>query len=471
MKISQKLFHLALSVGLLLLPILSQANTDANDNQINHVVNGIIKFDIHKLTSFGKLDKIVLDAGHGGKDHGCSGSHSKEKFIVLDIAKKLGALIRFYHPEIEVIYTRDTDVFLPLDTRIGIANKSQADLFISIHANYISKNYVRGTETYVMGLHRAEENLAVAKRENAVILHESDYENTYGGYNPNSSEAHILLSMYQNAYLDKSINFATKVENSFASRTILKSRGVKQAGFLVLRKATMPSALIETGFLSSHEDEAYLLSQKGQDEVANAILKAVTEYKREVEGEYWLTEAESKPTSTTETPSEIVNNKQYSKAKTSKAPKKMNHSTHFKDLSHVSTPQLDKHQKTYSGATGYSTSSPSNSGTLLHQSVQPNPSITKTPSHITTIQQQQAIISKVYRVQIAAGKNKLITTNLPQFKTIDDLEIIKEENMFKYLTGSFLDLADAYTARETMIKRGFKGAFIVIYDQGKRINL
>jgi len=103
--------------------------------------------------------------------------------------------------------------------------------------------------------------------------------------------------------------------------------------------------------------------------------------------------------------------------------------------------------------------------------VQPNPSITKTPSHITTIQQQQAIISKVYRVQIAAGKNKLITTNLPQFKTIDDLEIIKEENMFKYLTGSFLDLADAYTARETMIKRGFKGAFIVIYDQGKRINL
>ena len=173
MKVRQNPVQLLIIVFLLLTTDFVAAHVDVNDSKQTAVVNRIIKFDIERLTGVGELDKIVIDAGHGGKDHGCSGAHSKEKFIVLDIAKKLGKLLKSYHPEIEVIFTRETDIFIPLDTRIQMANKNKADLFISIHANYIGKPYVRGTETYVMGLHRAEDNLAVAKRENSSILYES----------------------------------------------------------------------------------------------------------------------------------------------------------------------------------------------------------------------------------------------------------------------------------------------------------
>ena len=475
MKISQKLFQLALSLGLFVIPFIIYANIDVNATHQSHDVNGIIKFDLHKLNSFGKLDKIVIDAGHGGKDHGCSGTHSKEKFIVLDIAKKLGKLIRSYHPEIEVIYTRDTDVFIPLDTRIGIANKNQADLFISIHANYISKDYVRGTETYVMGLHRAEENLAVAKRENSSILHESDYENTYGGYDPKSSEAHILFSMYQNGYLDKSINFATKVENSFAARTILKSRGVKQAGFLVLRKATMPSALIETGFLSSQEDETYLLSQKGQDEVANAILRAITEYKREVEGEYWLTETNKDASTSKMTTGQ--GEKSDRREQTPIVTKDHNiKSSNDSETTYVinskpatNTYDNSSHHKTYSGATGITSHQKSNTEVSPANSQYQGKSAVLT-THESS-QKANKGSNKIYKIQIAAGKNKLITTNSSKFKSIQDLEIKKEDNMYKYLTGSFSELTEAYTARESLVQKGFKGAFIVAYNAEKRVLL
>lgn len=443
MKVSQKLFHTAISLLLFLNPFALHGNTSLNVPSEIRVVNSIIKFDIKKLQSFGTLDKIVIDAGHGGKDHGCSGAHSKEKFIVLDIALKLGELVKFYHPEIEVIYTRDTDVFIPLDTRIGIANSQQADLFISIHANYIHKHHVRGTETYVMGLHRAKENLEVAKRENSAILYESDYENTYGGYDPNSPEAHILLSMFQNSFLEKSINIATKIEDSFTKRTLLKSRGVKQAGFLVLRKATMPSTLIETGFLSSRDDEAYLMSEKGQDEVANAILKAITEYKREIEGEYWVLEEQKRSIH---------------------PPKSPEKATIQTSSPVVSTPQPiadnNQHPKTYSGATGYygnTFTQPSKQlENLDHKPIQSSSDMTK-PN------------SKIYRIQIAAGLEKLIDSKTSKFSEITDLEIRKEDNMYKYLTGHFQNLNDAFSARENMRNKGFNGAFIVSYMDNVRV--
>lgn len=469
MKVSQMLFHLA--IWLLVFSPINQSHAHNLANDVHEIddVNGIINFKVHKLASFGKLDKVVIDAGHGGKDHGCSGSHSKEKFIVLDIALKLGDLIRFYHPEIEIIYTRDTDVFIPLDTRIQIANKNKADLFISIHANYISKSYVRGTETYVMGLHRAEENLAVAKRENSAILYETDYESTYGGYDPNSSEAHILLSMYQNAYLDKSINFATKVENSFTTRTILKSRGVKQAGFLVLRKATMPSALIETGFLSSSDDESYLLSEQGQDDVANAILKAITEYKREVEGEYWLAENAANEQAAKESSQKAIEPKtvvvqQTNTSSQTKVIQKAIPSEHSSTKNH-------SHTKTYSGATGIQNSEKVliSSNQVTHTSHQP-----ATPKSAVSQAQQRAKTqiaqaNKVYRIQIAAGKKKLIKSQSSLFASVGDLEIRQENEMYKYLTGHYYDLAEAYSAKETMLKRGFKGAFVVAYVNDQRI--
>lgn len=230
---------------------------------------------------------IVLDAGHGGKDPGCHGHQYQEKHVALAIVKELGKQIKEQYPDIHIIYTRDQDVFIPLHERAAIANRNRADLFISVHCNYIAKrNKAIGTETYVMGLHRAKENLDVAKRENASIFLEDDYEAHYDGYDPNSPEGHIILSMYQNAYLDQSILLAHHIEENFQNELNRKSRGVKQAGFLVLRKTTMPSVLVETGFLSTDEEEAFLGDPEKQKLMAGSILNAISTYKQETESLY-----------------------------------------------------------------------------------------------------------------------------------------------------------------------------------------
>lgn len=221
-----------------------------------------------------KVSRVVIDAGHGGTDPGAKGKNSVEKDITLSIALKLGDMIKSRFPDVEVFQTRTTDVFIPLFRRIQYANEQNADLFISVHCNFISNSKTRGTETFVMGLHRADDNLEVAKRENASILLEQNYEANYEGYDPNSPEGHIMLSMYQNNYLDKSIEFAAAVEKEFGGSMLSKSRGVKQAGFAVLRRASMPAVLVESGFLSNETDEAYLISQEGQAAVAESVTRA-----------------------------------------------------------------------------------------------------------------------------------------------------------------------------------------------------
>lgn len=222
--------------------------------------------------------KIVIDAGHGGHDTGAVGKNSKEKDVTLSMALKLEQYINKNLPNVDVLLTRNTDVFIPLFSRIKYANDEKADLFISIHCNYISNAKTRGTETFVMGLHRAAENLEVAKRENASILLESNYLSNYDGYDPNSAEGHIIMSMYQNNYLEKSIEFAASVEDQFSKLHLSKSRGVKQAGFAVLRRASMPAVLVEAGFLSNESDEAFLLSEKGQQIVIESIFNAIKVY-------------------------------------------------------------------------------------------------------------------------------------------------------------------------------------------------
>ena len=230
-----------------------------------------------------QIKTVVLDAGHGGKDPGCSGKKSREKDIALGVVLKLGQKLKHAYPELEVIYTRQKDVFIPLHRRASIANNNEADLFISIHCNYmLGSTATRGSETYVMGLHTADENLAVAKRENEAILYEDNYRATYG-IDPNSTEGHIFHSLMQSVHMDQSISFAAKVEEHIANYEKRRSRGVKQAGFLVLRETAMPSVLVETGFLSSGQDEAYLLSHSGQGKVAESVFRAFQDYKHEVE--------------------------------------------------------------------------------------------------------------------------------------------------------------------------------------------
>lgn len=232
----------------------------------------------------GKLKKVVIDAGHGGKDPGCVGKIINEKKVALNIALKLGSYIKQNMPEVEVIYTRDGDYFIELNERAAIANRANADLFISIHANAQPKgSNVYGTETFVMGLHRSDANLEVAKRENSVIKYEDNFESQYDGFDPNDPSSYIALALMQSANLDQSLYFAAKVEDQFKNRVGRSSRGVKQAGFLVLYKTTMPSVLIEAGFLTNRNEEKFLATDQGQDYMASAIYRAFKEYKKDID--------------------------------------------------------------------------------------------------------------------------------------------------------------------------------------------
>lgn len=341
-----------------------------------------------------KIRKVVIDPGHGGKDPGCSGHHSREKEVALSIGLDLGKKLKAQYPDIQVIYTRDTDVFIPLNERAAIANRNKADLFISIHCNYISvRNRATGSETYVLGLHRAEDNLDVAKRENSAILLEDNYEKTYEGFDPYSPEGHIILTMFQNAHLEQSILFATHVESAFKKLSRLPSRGVKQAGFLVLRETTMPSVLIETGFLSTDTDENYLMKKENQQEMASTILKAFSNYKKEVE-EY------QEP-----------------------------------DIS-ASTPQK-------------ATNGPAASSDDAQA-----PTSTK------------GSLEVAYRIQIAASSKSTIDA---RYHNIDDLEVIKEGEMYKFLVGYFSSAEAARPRLSALKANGFDGAFIVAYKAGQRV--
>ncbi len=227
--------------------------------------------------------RVVIDAGHGGLDPGAVGKKSKEKDIALAIAMKTGKYIEENLKDVEVIYTRRTDEFIELFRRAQIANDSKADLFISIHCNAARSAEPYGAETFVMGLHKNQENLEVAKKENSAILLEEGYQTSYNGFDPNSPEAHVIFSLYQNAYLEQSLDFSKRVQEQFLNRMKLNDRGVKQAGFLVLHKIAMPGVLIETGFISNPKEEAFLSSNEGQGYIASAIYRAFKEYKESVE--------------------------------------------------------------------------------------------------------------------------------------------------------------------------------------------
>jgi len=230
-----------------------------------------------------KVHIVVIDAGHGGIDPGAVGSHTKEKDIVLDVALMLGKYINDSFKDVTVIYTRDKDIFIPLRDRANIANKAKADLFISIHANSNEKKYVYGSETYVMGIDKNESNLNVAKTENSVITLEDDYSTKYEGFDPNSAESYIIFNLMQNTHINQSLIFASKVQDEFREKARREDRGVRQAPFLVLWQTTMPSVLVELGFISHPDEEKYLSSQQGKDYLASAIYRAFREYKLEIE--------------------------------------------------------------------------------------------------------------------------------------------------------------------------------------------
>lgn len=224
---------------------------------------------------------LVIDAGHGGHDAGALGSMSKEKNINLKVALAFGRMVERNCPDVKVVYTRKTDVFVELDERANIANRNKADLFVSIHVNSTAaKNGPQGTETYTLGMHRAADNLEVAKRENSVITLESNYEQKYEGFDPKSSESYIIFELMQDKNMEQSVNFAKLVQQQFKSTAGRVNKGVYQAGFLVLRATSMPSALIELGYINNANEETYLCSAAGQSALAKSIYNAFKAYKK-----------------------------------------------------------------------------------------------------------------------------------------------------------------------------------------------
>ncbi|MGM0944312.1 MAG: N-acetylmuramoyl-L-alanine amidase family protein [Bacteroidota bacterium] len=231
-----------------------------------------------------RMKKIVLDAGHGGKDPGNLGSRSREKDINLAVTLLVGKYIEENLPDVEVVYTRKDDSFPTLKERPQIANNNKADLFVSIHSNSAANKSAFGTETFVMGTKHFEANFDIVKRENSVILLEDNYEENYEGFDPTSPESYMMFNLMSKVYFENSVTLADQIETQFKNRVGRKSRGVKQGPFYVLWTPSMPSVLVELGFLSNSNEERFLMSKTGQEYMASAIFRSIRDYKNQIEG-------------------------------------------------------------------------------------------------------------------------------------------------------------------------------------------
>ena len=374
---------------------------------------------------FPGIKTVVIDAGHGGKDPGCHGVSYKEKDVALAVALKLGRYIEENCKDVKVIYTRKTDVFVELNQRAAIANKANADLFICIHCNASPNKTAFGSETYVMGLHKTKGNLDIAKRENASILMEDDYQKKYEGFDPNSDEATIIFTMYQNAYLEQSSNLAFKIQKYYKDKATRVDKGVHQAGFLVLWKTKMPSLLTEIGFLTNSREEKIIGSEKGQDYTATSLFLAFREYKNEMEG----------------------NKMKYNDELENKEPYK------FSPLDTMSS--LQSVVDTLAGKRDTAEVKVVKADTI------------KKAADIPV----KEIKSKIsYRVQIASSDKKLPLTS-DKFKGIEDVKEYQDDIAFRYTAGDLETMSKANSLQKELRKKGFPGAFVVVMKDGKRISL
>ena len=438
-----------------------------------------------------RIRTVVIDPGHGGHDPGCLGQNSREKSIVLAIGKYLAEGLRAKYPDLKVIMTRSTDVFVPLHQRASLATESKADLFISIHCNAFSKPHISGTETYVLGLHATKENLEVAKRENEAILFEDNYRENYG-YDPNSPEAHIVFSMIQNAFLEQSISFAQKVQKQAANHTRLANRGVKQAGFLVLRHATMPSVLVETGYLTNGNDEACLMTDQCQRAMADALLNAFAEYKREMENTdvAAVSYIEVKKTTplppvphTTNTP--VRGGKQQTVTTTSLRRVKTT------EKSAVVSPQEEEVKKARQW--GLEIAPPSNLPRKTtnvppkrNSKIAPAIPVDDQPKDVIVEASSPRPVGKKERpaktpppaskdevffcVQLAASPT-LLDVGRGKWNRIDQtVEVVREGSLYKYQIRNFQSLASANAVKKELRGKGFSDAFVVAYKNGRRVD-
>ena len=344
-----------------------------------------------------KIKTIVIDPGHGGKDSGTMGTKRfkiYEKHVALAVSLKLGKYISDAFPEVEVIYTRDSDFFLELNERTEIANKANADLFISIHCDGFTNPKPSGASVFVMGMSKLKANMDVAMRENSAIYLEDNYKKKYDGFDPKSPESYIVFSLMQNTYLNQSLKIAEQVETQFSTRANRKSRGVKQAPFYVISRTNMPSILIECGFLTNPKEEEFLHSEIGQDYIASAIFRAFRSYKESVEIE------EPKIKDTIKSDVKINN-------------------------------EVEKKIKVIADA------------------------------------KQESDLNLIFKIQIGTYLKSMLDQK--EFVNLN-AEEVKINGTFKYFVNSGNDKKEADNLRNNLREKGFNGAFVVAFLNGKRIS-
>ena len=385
------------------------------------------------------MKTVVIDPGHGGNKPGARGKHIDEKDLVLSVAKKVGKLISDNYEDVKVIYTRTTDVDIDLSERAHIANRAKADLFISIHANSHPTPNPTGVETFVAGLSQSKANMEIAKKENADILLENDYKNNadYQGFDPNSPESYVLFAMYQNAYRDKSLTFAQNIQTQYKNRIITIDRGVKQAEFMVLYKTTMPSVLTEIGFISNPKEEAYMMSEDGQNTIAQCIVKAFAIYKAAEEGEPVpeLTFG-SQPAATT--PQQPAPSAQQETAEEEKPA-----------VQNVEPPAKPAEQKPQQ---------PKDPNEGKPYTVEKKEPAKPAPDQVT------------YRIQFMT-LTRILEKGDPDLRGIDEFDHHKQGQYYYYLTGRFANIGDAAEYLNVVRAKGFKDALIVAFLKGSRISL
>lgn len=376
------------------------------------------------LLAASKRYVVVIDAGHGGKDFGAVRGQYKEKEINLGIALKLGELIERNMPEVDVVYTRKSDVFVELDQRSTIANKAKANLFISIHTNSTesTSTTASGAETYILGLARSKENLEVAKRENAVILLEDDYSRRYEGFDPKSPESYIIFEFMTNKYMEQSYEMASYVQNEFRKNTNQRDKGVRQAGFLVLRKSGMPSLLVEVGFINNPNDGAYITSKSGQSDLAMAIYGAFKKYKREFDKKQGTGGRSAK-----------VNQGDSSNS----LDDALEGDTVSPDRVHLpdTAPSSNRQGGKLSGRTGKAVTSEN---------------------------------GVEYRVQICISPRKL-SKNSSRLKGLSPVDYYVEDGHYKYTYGSAASMKEILRIQKQVSKL-FKDAFVVKFRNGEKVN-
>ena len=362
--------------------------------------------------SFGQSNvfKVTLDAGHGAHDFGAVYNGHVEKNIALAIVLKVGKILE-ENPKIDVIYTRKTDVFIDLIERANIANRADANIFVSIHCNANRNTAADGTETYVMGMTKVASNLEAAKKENSVITLEKDYKQKYEGFDPNSPETMIGMTLMQEEYLDNSISMASKVEEEFAALgKKLRQGGVKQAPYMVLHKAYMPRVLIETGFISNPVEGNILDSEEGQDDIANAIANAIISYKKEYFGNGNLDSDYEKPS-----------------RKIIEKPLKDTATSVKQQL--IDVPVTKKKEVNQVMADGV-----------------------------------------IFKVQLSASVNK-VELDSKNFKGLKNISSSQTKNLYKYMYGETSNYEEAKKLLQEAKSKGYKNAYLIAFKDGKNISI